>query len=77
MTDKTTVLHTLHDGSIIRVMGARELIKIPVWHGNNIIFISSYVFPEYLPNGRVLLETSMDAEYHSNHKGSIFKMLYI
>ena len=37
MTDKTTVLHTLHDGSIIRVMGARELIKIPVWHGNRII----------------------------------------
>ena len=37
MTDKTTVVHTLHDGSIIRVMGARELIKIPVWHGNRII----------------------------------------
>ena len=31
------MLHTLHDGSILRVMGAKDLIRVPVWHGNRII----------------------------------------
>jgi len=31
------MLHTLHDGSILRKIGAKELIKIPIWHGNRII----------------------------------------
>ena len=37
MENTISTLHTLHDGSILRVMGAKELIKIPVWHGNRII----------------------------------------
>ena len=32
-----TTLHTLHDGSKVRIIGAKELIMIPVWHGNRII----------------------------------------
>lgn len=31
------VLHTLSDGSTIRLMGSRELIAIPVWKGNRVI----------------------------------------
>lgn len=31
------MLHTLYDGSEVRVMGAKELIKVPVWNGNRII----------------------------------------
>ena len=31
------MLHTLHDGSEVRIMGAKELIKVPVWNGNRII----------------------------------------
>jgi hypothetical protein len=27
-------MHTLHDGSVVRVIGARELIAIPIWKGN-------------------------------------------
>lgn len=30
-------LHTLHDNSVIRIIGAKDLIQIPVWHGNRII----------------------------------------
>lgn len=30
-------LHTLHDGSILRIICAKDLIKIPVWQGNRII----------------------------------------
>ena len=37
MENSISTLHTLHDGSILRVIGAKELIKIPVWHGNRII----------------------------------------
>lgn len=33
----TTVLHTLSDGSSVRVMKASSLVKIPVWKGNRII----------------------------------------
>jgi hypothetical protein len=32
-----TILHTLHDGSIVRLMSAKELIRIPVWQGNRIL----------------------------------------
>jgi hypothetical protein len=32
-----TTLHTLHDGSIVRLMSAKELIHIPVWQGNRIL----------------------------------------
>lgn len=31
------MLHTLHDGSQVRVMYARELVAIPVWNGNRTI----------------------------------------
>ena len=30
-------LYTLHDGSVVQVMGARELCAIPVWKGNRIL----------------------------------------
>jgi len=30
-------LHTLHDGSRVRLMQAKELIRIPIWNGNRII----------------------------------------
>jgi hypothetical protein len=33
-------LLTLHDGTRLRVMGAKELITIPVWQGNRIMDIS-------------------------------------
>jgi len=33
----TKILHTLHDGSTLRVISAKELIQIPVWHGNRIM----------------------------------------
>ena len=31
------MLHTLHDGSHVRLMKARELVAIPVWNGNRTI----------------------------------------
>ena len=31
------MLHALHDGSQVKVIGARELIAIPVWNGNRTI----------------------------------------
>jgi hypothetical protein len=31
------MLHTLHDGSHVKLIGARELIAIPVWNGNRTI----------------------------------------
>ena len=31
------MLHTLHDGSHLRLMNARELVAIPVWNGNRTI----------------------------------------
>ena len=31
------MLHTLHDGSHVKVMNARELVAIPIWNGNRII----------------------------------------
>jgi hypothetical protein len=31
------MLHTLHDGSALRIMGAKELVRLPVWNGNRII----------------------------------------
>lgn len=31
------MLHTLHDGSHVRLMNARELVAIPVWNGNRTI----------------------------------------
>lgn len=34
------MLSTLHDGSRLRTMGARELIEIPIWKGNRIIDMS-------------------------------------
>lgn len=34
---QSSTLHTLHDGSILRVMGAKELVRLPVWNGNRII----------------------------------------
>ena len=30
-------LHTLYDGSRLRIMGAKELIELPVWQGNRIM----------------------------------------
>ena len=30
-------LHTLHDGSAVRLIQAKELIRIPIWKGNRII----------------------------------------
>jgi hypothetical protein len=30
-------LHTLHDGSSVRLIQAKELIRIPIWNGNRII----------------------------------------
>ena len=33
-TATTTILHTLHDGSILRTMSSKELVTIPVWQGN-------------------------------------------
>ena len=33
----SSMLHTLHDGSRLRILGAKDLIKLPVWHGNRII----------------------------------------
>ena len=33
----TSMLHTLHDGSHVKLIGARELIAIPVWNGNRTI----------------------------------------
>ena len=32
-----SVLHTLSDGSTLRIMGSRELIAIPTWKGNRVI----------------------------------------
>jgi hypothetical protein len=32
-----SVLHTLNDGSLLRVMGAKELLNIPVWQGQRIL----------------------------------------
>jgi len=34
------VLHTLHDGSILRIMTARELVAIPVWKGNRTLDVA-------------------------------------
>jgi hypothetical protein len=31
------MLHTLHDGSHVKVITARELVAIPIWNGNRII----------------------------------------
>ena len=31
------MLHTYNDGSILKTMSARELIKIPIWKGNRIL----------------------------------------
>lgn len=28
------ILHTYHDGSLLRIMSAKSLIKIPIWKGN-------------------------------------------
>lgn len=27
-------MHTFHDGSVLRTMSAKELIKVPIWNGN-------------------------------------------
>lgn len=32
-----SALHTLHDGSCLKIINAKELITIPVWKGNRII----------------------------------------
>lgn len=32
-----TTFHTLYDGSVLRLMSAKELIRIPVWQGNRIL----------------------------------------
>lgn len=32
--DAHPILHTYHDGSRLRIMTAKELIKIPIWKGN-------------------------------------------
>jgi hypothetical protein len=34
---KESNLHTLHDGSKVRIIQAKELIRIPIWNGNRII----------------------------------------
>lgn len=34
---RNTTLHTFSDGSILRKISARELVKIPIWHGNRIL----------------------------------------
>jgi hypothetical protein len=31
------VLHTLSDGSVLRVMGAKEMLAVPVWQGQRIL----------------------------------------
>jgi len=31
------MLHRLHDGSILKVISAKELVAIPIWNGNRII----------------------------------------
>lgn len=31
------MLHTLHDGSRLITMGAKELIRVPIWNGNRIL----------------------------------------
>ena len=31
------MLHTFHDGSVLKLMKATELVKIPVWQGNRIL----------------------------------------
>ena len=31
------MLHTLYDGTIVRTLTAKELIAIPIWHGNRIL----------------------------------------
>ena len=33
----TSPIHRLHDGSIVRLIQAKELIRIPIWKGNRII----------------------------------------
>jgi hypothetical protein len=35
-----TVLHSLHDGSQLKVISAKELISIPIWQGNRTIDLS-------------------------------------
>ena len=30
-------IHTLHDGTSIKIISSHDLIKIPVWQGNRII----------------------------------------
>ena len=32
-----SILHTLHDGSVLRIISAKELIRLPIWQGNRII----------------------------------------
>ena len=34
---RNTNLHTFSDGSILRKMSARDIVKIPIWHGNRIL----------------------------------------
>lgn len=33
ITENATMLHTFHDGSVLQTMSAKELVKVPVWHG--------------------------------------------
>lgn len=37
MSEPTTPLHTLQDGSKLRVISSRDLIAIPIWKGNRVI----------------------------------------
>jgi hypothetical protein len=34
---KMATFHKLYDGSVLRLMSAKELIRIPVWQGNRIL----------------------------------------
>ena len=27
-------MHTFHDGSVLKVISAKELVKVPIWKGN-------------------------------------------
>ena len=31
--ESVTMLHTFHDGSVLRTMSAKELVKVPIWNG--------------------------------------------
>ncbi len=38
-TRMSTSIHTLSDGSLVRIISSKELIKIPIWKGNRVLDI--------------------------------------